>query len=154
MSGLTETIEAYLGFILSPQQENEPEDAKAETLARLLDNLAMQSNADGVYDPDAEDDDPKPGHGEIYDLVGRHFPELGYYNTVLDIEPTIDTKVALGDAIDDIADIAADLMMALNIARKYGEEAGQYEFKQRYRTHWGWHLRNLQLYLFCKLRGF
>ena len=85
----------------------------------------------------------------------RHFSNYGFYSTVLDInDPAKTDNLAAGDPLDDLVDIAIDLSEVLNITKKYGEAAGQYAFVESYRMHWGFHLRQLQVYLHCHVTGF
>jgi hypothetical protein len=57
-------------------------------------------------------------------------------------DPTaVDEKGMVGDAIDDLADIAADLEEVV-----WADDA-HWHYKFLFEVHWGMHLRELALYL-------
>ena len=153
---LTQLIERYLGFILSPERIGEDDYVKASPLIQILDELAIRTHDQSGIFPDTEGEDkPRLDYQSTYKVLTEHFPDYNYYNTVLDINDLTKTdNLAAGDSLDDLVDIAVDLSEVLNIVQKYGEAAGQYAFVDSYRIHWGFHLRQLQIYLHCQVTGF
>jgi len=129
-------------------------DSAELRLVVLLDKLAFQrSIAKPVFD-DRAPDPPDIEYEKRRKLAERTFPKFGFYNTVDEIEDNISgTKILVGDAIDDIADIYGDLKDVLWVAETGFEKEAIYDFVESYKIHWGMHLRELQLYLHRHLNG-
>jgi len=148
-------VRDYVDYVLSPDRLGESEDTKLVRLARLLDRLAVHAEFTNDGPADVDIDDGPDDTQMLYQTMNGHFPELGHYSTVLDIDPLkAQNNIAVGDAIDDLADIAADLLAVVRVAELSDAAAAKQEFNFRFRTHWGFHLRELQQYIFCRLRGF
>jgi Domain of unknown function (DUF5063) len=80
--------------------------------------------------------------------VAAHFPELGYYNTPSSITQHIaEAEIDVGDAIDDITDIAIELYDVLWRFDHTSADDALWYFSNSYFTHWEQHLRQLQLCL-------
>ena len=93
-------------------------------------------------------------YDDIREVVSRNFPDLGYYNTPMEISEKIaDSSLAIGDAIDDICDIARDLEEVLWCWEKTSADDALSHFNESFGYHWGKHLRDLQLYLYTNERG-
>jgi Domain of unknown function (DUF5063) len=115
-------------------------------LAQALDELVQQYNATTYCDPDDGPDAPRSEHEvwvDLYKRAGSRFPGLGYY---ADVEPNEDTaqQVTLGDAIDDIADIARDLIGVLWYLDQDRLASAVWEYRFNYECHWGDHLHRLR----------
>ena len=132
--------------------------APEERLARLpgaLDSLAVAAR-DITYEFDERDypDDPDEDYQAIYQMVGRRFPMLGYYNVPLSITREIgESKMGVGDAIDDIVDILLDLKGVLWRFNDTSVDDALWDLNQSFKGHWGMHLRELQLYLYVLAFG-
>lgn len=115
----------------------------------MLDRLAV------VYDSVKratlpEEDSPEPPRID-YDIVRTRFaaafPDLGPYDAVTELSKADGRpEVTAGDALDDLADIAVDLQEVLDRA-KFSIDDAVWLFRFGFETHWGTHLRWLQLYL-------
>ncbi len=153
---LTQLIEHYLDFILSPARIGQDEREKTLLLAHILDELAIRvHDLSGIFIDTESEDEPRLDYQDTYKILTQHFPDYRYYSTVLDInDPAKTDNLAAGDPLDDLADIAVDLSDVLDVAKKFGEAAGQYAFVDSYHIHWGFHLRQLQVYLHYRLTGF
>ena len=153
---LTQLIERYLAFILSPERIGEDTHVKTSSLIQILDELAIRTHDhSGIFVDDEGEDDSRLDYQDIYKTLTQHFTDYNYYNTVLDINELARTdNLAVGDSLDDLADMAVDLSEVLSVIQKFGEAEGQYAFVDSYRIHWGYHLRQLQIYLHCQLTGF
>jgi len=153
---LIQLIEHYLGFILSPERLGEDTHVKTSSLIQILDELAIRThNQSGIFTDTEGEDEPRLDYQDTYKTLTQHFTDYSYYSTVLDINDLTKTdNLAAGDPLDDLTDIAVDLSEVLSIAQKYGEVAGQYAFVDSYHLHWGFHLRQLQVYLHCQVTGF
>ncbi len=120
-----------------------------EALEAVLDRLAacihtVRFEFDGAEYPDPPSQDPTIA----YQRVAKQFPSFGYYNTPLDISDKIsETELAVGDAISDIAEICGDLREIIWRFQNTSEADALFHFQLGYRSHWGRHLRELQLYV-------
>ena len=134
-------------------------DEREEQLTLLLDELAVlvgKVPSHLVFDDFPDAPEPEEDFQALYSYsnVGKQFPNFGYYNTVSDTTKNIaETQVVVGDAIDDISDIARELREVLWIWETAGADAALWKFREMYRVHWGEHLRELQRYLFAYSRG-
>jgi hypothetical protein len=98
-----------------------------------------------------EADHPNPPRKEyqaVRALAVQRFPDFGTYNTVLDFTVNVaETELAVGDAIDDITDIVLDLYDVAWCWMNTSEADALWHFENGFWSHWGEHLRNLQLYI-------
>ena len=76
--------------------------------------------------------------------VAARFPNYGLYRAP-GVEP--EDEFLLGDAIDDLGDIAIDLAEVAWLWENAGESAALWQFFFGFESHWGSHLRNLQWYV-------
>ena len=58
--------------------------------------------------------------------------------------------MVVGDALDDVADIAHDLKEVLGRWESTSEADAIWYLRMGFETHWGKHLRSLQLYLHAR----
>ena len=118
-------------------------------LKLLLDKLALaQHFAAYKFDETDYADDAGKDYGEMRRLVTARFPNYGMYNVAENVTKGIgEGKAIVGDAIDDIADIAGDLFETKWRWEKNSPDAALWHFKFSFETHWALHLRELQLYL-------
>jgi len=145
----------YLRYVLSDESGADPGDVQMMRLTRLLDKLAAATEFTSDEPADTTDEDDSTEAQSFYRRIGANFPGLGWYSTVLDINPEpSEDKIAVADAIDDLADIAMDLTAVVRVSESSGLDAARQEFNFRFRTHWGFHLRELQLYLYCRMTRF
>jgi hypothetical protein len=139
-------IENYLSAISS---SDGVESERIQRLILSLDELALLSN-NVLFDFDERDysEPPEEGHRASKENIAKLFPSLGHYNIALDISDDVgQTSLAVGDAIDDIADIARDLKEIIWRFEKTSNADALFHFQLLFRSHWGMHLRSLQLYL-------
>jgi hypothetical protein len=139
------TIDAYLSLVetgCDSVQQNK------EKLKLLLDHLALSQHFLKFEFDEAEYGDAPRRRDGLRKLVAARFPNYGYYNTVDDVSVKIaETGVGVGDAIDDIEDIAADLFETKWRLENNSIADGLFHYRNGFQTHWGRHLRDLQLYL-------
>ena len=129
-----------------------------DRLARLpaaLDALAVAvRDINFEFDEADYPDDPREDYQAIYNVVARRFPTLGYYNVAGSVTKELgETKVLLGDGIDDIVDILLDLKGALWRLDNTSVDDALWHLNHDYQSHWGRHLRELQLYLHVLASG-
>ena len=139
-------IDEFLGIVEGNHVETEE---RINRLRCSLDKLAfLQHSVDYTFDqkdyPDAPPQDPQ----ELRRMVEKHFRELGYYNVPNCVTQQIaETKIDVGDAIDDIADIARELYEVRWYWTNTSVDHALWYFRNNYWSHWEEHLRTLQLYL-------
>ena len=120
-------------------------------LAQRLDELALSYHDTPLGDPDESDDSPPREDRVEYADIGSRFPDFGYYGSADPKEVPGDAIV--GDAIDDIMDIANDLKEVLWRFDQFGPDDANWHFRFLYQIHWGEHLRDLARYLHFRLQA-
>ena len=112
---------------------------------RLSQQLPKKTDHPGV---------PRKNYNELRSSVQKIFPTLGYYNTPNEITENIgNSEMCVGDAIDDITDLALDLNEIIWRWDNIGCEDALWHFDFGYTSHWGMHIRCLQLYLLAHDNG-
>lgn len=116
-------------------------------LLRSLDELAMAYHHTPEGDPSEDEATPPTrDYQQRRASLGKRFPSYGYY-TLWDPTEPVDDKELVGDAIDDLADIAADLEQVLWRFENLGADDAHWYYRFLFEIHWGMHLRELALYL-------
>jgi tRNA A-37 threonylcarbamoyl transferase component Bud32 len=91
---------------------------------------------------------PQRDYQELRALVQKRFPVLGAYNIAESTTTKLgDSSCIVGDAVDDVADIAGDLLDVEWRWKHTSAEDALWALKESFLHHWGEHLRCLQLYL-------
>lgn len=145
---------AILDFFEVIEGDLRDEDREVK-LTRVLDELALAVHfADYTFDDSKFPDAVVRDYQEIRDIVSKNFPDVGYYNAALEIAHEIaESENSVGDATDDICDIAGDLEEVLWCWENTSVDDALWHFKFSFDSHWGKHLRDLQLYLYEKRNG-
>ena len=142
-------INNFLGIVTSQEGD---EASRIRKLVKSLDELALLSN-DVSHNIDERDypEPPEKDYKASYESIGNLFPSLGYYSSALDVLDVEEAAPGAGDAIDDISDIAGDLREIIWRYENTSEDDALFHFELTFSSHWGRHLRSLQLYLheFC-----
>ncbi len=125
-----------------------------ETRLRLaLDDLAVAYEI--TPEPTYSTEYPEPARGDYTTTRARCasvFPGLSWYHAVIDLlSPGGEPTVTNGDALDDLTDIVLDLEEVLERSKTSIEDA-VWHFRFGFQTHWGRHLRWLQLVLHERAR--
>ena len=146
------TIDDFLSLVESGCGSTEENETK---LKLLLNKLALAQHF-VAYKFDKKDyvDAPDKAYDELRKLVAARFPNYGMYNVSEDVATHVgEGKAIVGDAIDDIADIAGDLFETKWRWEKNSPDDALWHFKFNFESHWSQHLRELQLYLLNLERG-
>jgi hypothetical protein len=132
--------------LLETGRGSEAENIRA--LELVLDRLAFAAHfVDDTFDGDAPDP-PSQDYKRFRALASQRFPSFGYYNIPVTVtEHLRETDLMLGDAIDDLADIACDLGSIRWCWIHTSEEDALWHFHFGFEHHFGPHLRNLQWYI-------
>ncbi len=146
---IQKTIKEFLSFVLKEKQD---EDDHSKLIS-LLDKLALlNSNISYNFDETDYPDAPEKDYKLIREKVEKRFPNFGNYNTVDYLSDKIgNSKILVGDAIDDLSDIVCDLQVIIWCFENTSKDDALWNYKDSFITHWGRHLRDLQLYLHDKL---
>jgi len=149
---IKQTIEDYLSLVENGCGSTEENEAK---LKLLLDKLALaQHFATYEFDKKKHTEAPRRDYGELRKLVSAQFPNYGHYNLAKDVTNEIgNTEAIVGDAIDDIVDIAKDLTEVKWRWDNNSPDDALWSFRQDFQFHWNEHLRELQIYLLNLERG-
>lgn len=134
-------------------QENVEQNEK--TLTALLDHIALASHyIDQKPDEVEYIDTPKEEAKPLRQLICSRFPNFGYYNSPENFTTEIsESGIVVGDAIDDILDITLELKSVEWCWQNISVANALWRFRNGFDTHWGLHLRELQLYLMVLERG-
>jgi hypothetical protein len=148
---MIDAVRAYLALLKSP-----PSTAKeaVRALARTLDQLSLAYHETSAVV--VEDDNEPPAltsYDELRALAVRAFPDFGFYAVARPHEVP-SSEALLGDAIDDLADIARDLIEVEWRWLNNGEADATWQFRWGYQFHWGRHLHDLRGYVHaCQFEG-
>jgi len=141
-------LKEFIDFINNPPKENVD-----EKLLKLIDEIFYV-----FYQiPDRSDDNeypdpPKHEYEKKYKELRGIFNDYGYYNIPDNVCTKIaDTKMNVGDAIDDIADLYFEFSDFIWRYENTSENDAIWYFKNPNKLHWEEHLRDLQYYLFKKI---
>jgi hypothetical protein len=144
----TPTVIAARRFLALLQEGNPPSDRE---LARALDELAMTYHQTPEGEPAEEDaTPPSKDYQERYAILSRRFADYGNY-AVSDPSEALNKESMVGNAIDDLADIASDLEEVVWRFENVGADEAHWYFRFLYEAHWGRHLRELSHYLHAKI---
>ena len=121
-------------------------------LIQALDALMFAIHSIGPDVPDIEESDldpPESDYHQVYETVAHRYPSLGYYWNALQrkIQDGAEGGLAVGDAIDDLADI----LIALREVQWFNEHVGRKDalaaLRARYDMHLWMHIHSLRHYL-------
>ncbi len=145
-------IRQYLTLI----EEGAGSDEEVEKqLVERLDHLAYAMHF--VGDPFEEDEYPHPqwpDQDRLRDLICQRFSRLGWYNVPECVtDKLMQCGLMVGDAIDDVLDIANELYNVEWCWVNTSEEDAMWHLKFTWESHWNEHLRNLQLFMHYLLDG-
>ena len=140
--------QAIIDFLNLIEHGRGTEDDTIRALVFALDRVAFAAHFVHYTFEDMHPDPPAQDYQHVRTLVGHQFPSFGYYNLPCTITENIaNTEVGVGDAIDDLADIARDLSDILWCWTHTSENDGLWHFQFSYESHICTHLRNLQWYV-------
>lgn len=125
-----------------------------DELARALDELALVVHDTPEGEPvDSEAEPPGGDYDALYARLSARFPDLGHYPVADPASAPGEQGALVGDAIDDLADIAGELEELSWRFDHLGPSDACWHLHFTYRAHWGRHLRDLSSYLHAKRFG-
>ena len=148
----TDMIVAINGYLELLTADHLTREQRLQSLPPLLDTLSFIVHRIPVGAEALDQDPPEipdSRYKDRYQQIERNFPDLGLYvmSTVIDEinEPMV------GDAIDDLVDIAQDLEQIIWRWTHSGPDDAYWWFRWGFRFHWGQHLRDLSCHLHGRL---
>jgi hypothetical protein len=141
---------SILSFLELLQNGKSDSPIEVESLELALDKLALIHHFVGEISDDANEDSKVPvrDYARWRDFLAKRFPSLGYYNIPSTISVSVgEAEIHTGDALDDLADIANELSEFVWRWQNNGENDALWHLQYSYQSHWGSHLRSLQMYL-------
>ncbi len=142
--------------IAPPPHDGRAESDETQQLARLLaalDGLAVAYHATKTTRADADHPHaPRSNYKQLRSELGATFPSFGLYAVVTPL-PDPDTEILMGDAIDDLSDIAGELREVGWRLRNTTAEDAAWTFRFGFEHHWGRHLADVRSYLHFVLFG-
>lgn len=149
-----EIYKTIRGFLSLFETESDVESSQ-EKLTLALDRLALAYNfVEYEFDETNYPDAPRKDYNELRAIASNLFPTYGFYNVVNNLSVNVGLpSEAVGDAIDDIVDIAKDLYEVEWLWENTTEDNALWQFSFGYTSHWGEHLRWLQLYILAEKSG-
>lgn len=140
-----DSLKGFLALVTSPAPRS------LEELIAALDRLASSVHSARGHSPGENDADPPLSDPERRRRqVQAAFPELGLYSQAADPLVPSSTELVVGDAVDDVADISLDIEEALWLWEHESESEALWSLCFLFDSHWGLHLRSLQLYLHAR----
>ena len=125
-------------------------ESDIEALEKSLDHLAVAYRESHYQFEANHPDPPSIDYAPLRDEVSGRFTMFGFYNHPEFVtNPQSGSGLVLGDAIDDITDIARDLTDVAWCWEHTSRNDALWHFRIGFETHWGGHLRCLQWYLQC-----
>ncbi len=141
---------SIISFLELLENEKSNTSIETESLEFALDRLALISHfVSNISDTGEEySEAPVSNYARWRALAEKRFPSLGYYNIPSKISVSVgEAELHTGDALDDLADIANELSEFVWRWQNNSENDALWHLRFSYKTHWGSHLRSLQMYL-------
>lgn len=151
-----DAAQSYLAILTDPKGDAHD---RIRNLALCLDQLSLAYTA--AQDCDNKADDlacpPRPPKRTSYERMREMamvaYPQFGFYPCVfLEVDPI--AEITMGDAVDDIADIALDMEEFIWRCNHTNPNDAIWHFRFGYETHWGWHLHQLRSCVYVRSAGF
>ncbi|MCP3163123.1 DUF5063 domain-containing protein [Myxococcus qinghaiensis] len=150
-----EILGAMTSFLSVIERSLRPEHREV-VLREALDRLALASHfAEAPLDGrSASWSPPHPADDSLRARIAPLFPGLGYYNVASELAERVgESPLVVGDALDDLVDIVKDIQAVVTCWETAGEAEALWLFRFGFTSHWGTHLRSLQLYLHARAHG-
>ncbi len=123
------------------------------TLVELLDRLALALHEVPRGEVTSDVEEPDRDYDAVRAVVEARFPNFGLYGAGQLLPSDGEPDPIVGDAIDDITDIALELQETAWTWDHIGAQDALWTFRFGFTSHWGLHLRQLQAYLHEQLGG-
>ena len=143
---IREVIQEFLDLIERGSSSVETNEA---ALNLVLDKLALALHyVEYSFDDTTYPEAPRRDQSALRELIEMRFPNYRLYNTPEFTTSRIEASpMMVGDAIDDILDIANDLYEVAWCWENTSGDDALWHLQENYQSHWRLHLRGLQRYL-------
>ncbi len=123
--------------------------ADVRRLVRCLDALAYAVHFVDAENGAGELEPPRLDYAQTYEAIRQRFPFLGKYWLALHpvLQEGIEGELAVGDAIDDLADILIELKDVRWLHEQAGRKEALAALRERYDMHLWMHIHSLRQYL-------
>lgn len=123
--------------------------ADISRLIRALDGLAYAVHFIDPVGGECEMDPPRLDYRQTYEAIKQRFAFLGCYWLALHpvLQEGTEGELAVGDAIDDLADILIELRDVRWLHEQSGRKAALAALRERYDMHLWMHIHSLRQYL-------
>lgn len=129
---------------------DQPPETRAERIRKLaetLDKLACAyhqlPDEETAYSAEAPE---LTSYNDMREIASRVFQDFWFY-AVVPPEPNPNVPIGMGDAIDDLADIARELKQVEWLWENSDRQEAERHFRLGYQIHWGRHLHDLRSYV-------
>ncbi|MFZ5677252.1 MAG: hypothetical protein ACOZAM_30180 [Pseudomonadota bacterium] len=118
-------------------------------LIRTLDALAYAVHFAEAEGTASELEPPRLDYAQTYDSIRQRYPFLGRYWLALHpvLQEGTEGELAVGDAIDDLADILSELKDVRWLHERAGRKEALGALRERYDMHLWMHIHSLRQYL-------
>jgi len=148
---MIEAIRDYLALLEAPR---EAEDDRLQALAEVLDRLAFAYHRTPETSVEDAADPPEAApYRQRREAAVRAFPNFGFYTGMKALDRHPPPEESVGDAIDDLAELAIELQQIRWRWENNGPEDAAWHFRFGYRSHWGRHLHDLRRYVHAQQFG-
>jgi len=141
-------ISSVVSFLESLESNNN--ENSIESLEFALDKLALCRHFIGEITDDKKEypESQNRDYLQWRKIIEKRYPDFGFYNVSSEVSEKIgEAELLIGDAIDDLSDIANELSDFIWRWKNNSENNALWHFCYSYEIHWGSHLRCLQMYL-------
>lgn len=138
---------AYLLAAEISGADRTPADIKR--LVRCLDALAYAVHFVDPENGAGELEPPRLDYAQTYEAIRQRFPFLGKYWLALHpvLQEGTEGELAVGDAIDDLADILIEIKDVRWLHEQTGRKEALAALRERYDMHLWMHIHSLRQYL-------
>jgi Domain of unknown function (DUF5063) len=147
---LEEVRDTVFQFITLIEGNSQQEVTVVHKLNFLLDQLAcICSSIVNDLDNESSLEAPRKDYKQLRGQIASLFPSFGYYNLPVSVTKNIaQTQLEIGDAIDDLTDIAIEIYEVAWLWKNSSHQSALAQLTRTYFLHWQGHLRSLQYYIY------
>jgi hypothetical protein len=143
-------VRAYLDLLDQPPED---EAARLDALAEALDRLTVAYHETEDLETEGSVEAPKIDYSGLRKTLAPRFPELGLY-AAISPGPPDKLEALVSDAIDDLVDVARDLMRVDWLTAHGHQDEAVWDFRYNFEIHWGRHLLDLRSHIHRLRHGF
>jgi hypothetical protein len=136
-------VQRFVDYVTDSGEKND------ETLLQICDDVVYAFNGvNDTFDCNGYLAYQGPDYATLRAKISLLFPLYGHYCLSAMHMDQFEPNALVGDAFDDLTDLVLDFSEILWRFEQTSPANALWHFQNGYWSHWGFHLRNLQLYLF------